>query len=99
MDRRAVWGKLRVLKHVALPRVSELTHGPRQMADTPGAPSSLLLPSPGRLHLKAETSAPSVKQPLAAYVLQPGRLRSSGADSGSPCTSGCTVAVQGLPYV
>lgn len=67
-ERGAAWGKLRVLQHVALPRVSELTHGPRQKADTPGAPSSLLLPSSGRLHLRAETSALYVKQPLAAYA-------------------------------
>lgn len=94
-DRRALWGKLHVLKHVASPRVSELTHGPRQTADTPGAPSSLLLPSPGRLHLMAETSALYTKQPLAACMLQPRRFKSSGADSGSPHTSGCIVVFGG----
>lgn len=88
-------GKLHVLKHVALPRVSELTHGPRQTADTPGAPSSFFLPSPGHLHLTAQTSALYVKQPLAVCVLQLGILKSSGAHSRSPHTSGCTVAVQG----
>lgn len=39
----------------------------------------------------AETSALYVKQPLAAYMLQPCRLKSSGADSWSPHASGCIV--------
>lgn len=80
----AGWGKLHVLKHVALPRVSELTHGPRQTADTPGAPSFFSLPSAGHLQLAAQTSALYLKQPLAAYVLQLGILKSSGAHSRSP---------------
>lgn len=80
----AARGELCVAQHVALPCVSGLTHGPRQPADTPGAPSSLLLPSPGHLQLTAETSAPRAEQLLAAYVLGPGSLKSSGADSRSP---------------
>lgn len=100
----AAWGEPCVAQHVALPRVSGLTHGPRQPADTPGAPSSLLLPSPGHLQLTAETSAARAEQLLAAYVLGPGSLKSSGADSRStppppPCSGVRAVAVQGLSCV